>query len=387
MLFKKGFDFYFKAFLNKAFPVLFSIWLIVQVALYFKYGIKIVYDSHRYLAYAYSFAEGTGLWYESSSILYSSYTLVIFLFLYSLNLAPFTIILFQIIISGLAAICLYKSTFLITNSQKAAFVSTLLFVLWPDLQQWNLYIHTESLFISTTIFLLYFMVRYYRCKKSPFSLAVLALLFIVTFLRPNGFFLLIAYVLSVLLSHVTGYVAGKNKYLILLCAFPVLLLLIIIASQILEVFSPVQYLLQGQIIQGYTKFTVSIDTPPAATTKQPVILQILNISLHQPFAYLRLLLLRFLFFWGQFRPYYSTLHNILIVLFFLPVYFMALRGMNQFKIPFPIVTFIATFLFLQTFMAMFISVDWDNRFVVPLLPLVFMLSATGLALKTTKVQE
>ncbi|GAB3531551.1 hypothetical protein GCM10027443_13980 [Pontibacter brevis] len=66
---------------------------------------------------------------------------------------------------------------------------------------------------------------------------------------------------------------------------------------------------------------------------------------------------------------------------------MALRGMNQFKIPFPIVTFIATFLFLQTFMAMFISVDWDNRFVVPLLPLVFMLSATGLALKTTKVQE
>ncbi|WP_147383259.1 hypothetical protein [Pontibacter oryzae] len=112
------------------------------------------------------------------------------------------------------------------------------------------------------------------------------------------------------------------------------------------------------------------------------VMQMFYIVADQPVNYIKLLLLRFGYFWGQVRPYYSVIHNATIVVFYLPAYFFALKGFRKI-LQHPIYTFMLTVMSLQTLMVMALAVDWDNRFMVPLLPYIFVFTSIGLTSSST----
>ncbi|EJF09600.1 glycosyltransferase family 39 protein [Pontibacter sp. BAB1700] len=346
-----------------------ALWMVMHLILYSRYGVKIVFDSYRYLNYVESIVSGSSYWLQPHSIFYSSYTLFLFLVLHVLSQPIEVVIALQILLSGVATVFFYKTLYNTTQHRVAAFIGVAFYLFWPQIHSWGFYIHTESLYISTSIFTLYLISK---TTQNRYSLFVLALILcFAIFLRPNGIFLLLGVIAGVIYLKKDMFTT-THSYLVLVLVVPALLFS---ANYALEIFSPLQYLSQGQIIQGYNKLTIQIDSPQLVPT-DPALLHVIGFIKEQPVSYIKLLLLRFIYLWAQVRPYYSNIHNIAIVIFFIPVFILALRGIRK-AIKEQTFIFMVTVLFLQTVMTMVIAVDWDNRFVVPLLPFVFYFASIG----------
>ncbi len=106
-------------------------WLLVQGYLYHRYGVKLVSDSlRRYLPLTQMLLEGNFhlLNYNSRYLGYLGF-LALFL---KVGLPYIYIVLAQIIISGLAAIYLYKLSLLLSPNRVRAFLTTFLFIAWKD---------------------------------------------------------------------------------------------------------------------------------------------------------------------------------------------------------------------------------------------------------------
>jgi len=127
------------------------------------------------------------------------------------------------------------------------------------------------------------------------------------------------------------------------------------------------------IVNQYLNVIVA---PVMSGIHNSVVKQLWSIITSQPFAYTKLLLLRFIFFWGQVRPYYSAIHNFAIFLYFIPVYGAALYGIKRLSYC-PVNVFMWLVAILQTMMSLVIAVDWDNRFLVPLMPFIVIFAAVG----------
>jgi hypothetical protein len=347
-------------------------WLLIMALLYQRLGIKVVHDSHRYLAYAESFSTGTSYWYHSGGISYFSYTLILYFIIYIINMPISVIILTQLIIGLLAVWCFYTTILNLSNSKITALIGTLFYISWPDLQQWHLYIHTESLYISIGVFIIYFLSVKQPTHKTHITIFIL--LSIGLFLRPNGFILLLGAIAFYLIGfkckskHTTNIVAGLSIVIMLVSIFAL--------KEMLQIFSPLQYLEQGQIIQGYNGLNVPIRLIEVED-KISVLEQMYYTIVAQPFTFLKLLIIRFIFFWSQIKPYYSLFHNIIIILFFTFIYSAVIFAIRCKILSKKILAFIVMTILLQTLMAMFIAVDWDNRFVAPVLPFVFIIAALG----------
>ncbi|WP_414703902.1 hypothetical protein [Pontibacter sp. 13R65] len=201
------------------------------------------------------------------------------------------------------------------------------------------------------------------------------ILIVSVFLRPNGFFLVLGAIISCAV-----YIIKKSNLRLTInqLLFPLAMVLAILgygATEAFEVYSPLQYLLQGQVLQGYNAFTIPIEAPPLIES-QSVFRQMLTVFFNQPFNYFKLILMRFLLFWAQIRPYYSFSHNACIILFFVPVYVAAIYGFWKTRLN-PKYLFLSVVIVLQTVMAIAVAVDWDNRFIVPILPFVFIFASIG----------
>lgn len=81
---------------------------------------------------------------------------------------------------------------------------------------------------------------------------------------------------------------------------------------------------------------------------------------------------------GNVKPYFSILHNTLIVLVLYPLYYFAVKGFLQFPVDRKEHIFISTYFIAQALTVALSSENWDGRFLIPVLPFVFMLSAIGL---------
>ena len=99
--------------------------------------------------------------------------------------------------------------------------------------------------------------------------------------------------------------------------------------------------------------------------------------MQKPLYFLQLVGMKLFYFFLLARPYYSVPHNILILLFLLPVYTLSIitwfRGRKEFvRWGFP-----AIIIFLQALVVSFTFADWDSRHVQVILPLIFLFASGG----------
>ena len=162
------------------------LWLLRQVVLYQEYKVRIVYDSRRYLYIVDQVVNGT--YQPEGNLSYFSYILFLAAFVKA-GLPLKAAIVTQVLLNGLTTICFYKIAEKVTQSQPSAFYSALLLIIWPDLLSWNFYIHTETIFVSLSSFVLYLLLQPKSWLKNSL---LLVLLLIILFIRPNGFMVLLA---------------------------------------------------------------------------------------------------------------------------------------------------------------------------------------------------
>ena len=157
-------------------------WVIVQIYFFQTLGVKVVYDSHRYIRAAEhiltTFTLPTG-----HDARYAGYSLFLACFL-GMGGSLKTVIGCQVLLAGVAGWAFYVTAKQLLRQEVPALLATAGMVYFVELSQWNMYILTESLFISMAIFAFYLLVR--LRKFWHFRVSLVLLLFIAT-IRPNGF--------------------------------------------------------------------------------------------------------------------------------------------------------------------------------------------------------
>lgn len=354
------------------FSILFFVWLLVQFYLIKVYGgtvtavdsLSYIEDANRLLNG--SLPEGRMIWYTS----YSLFLSIVFFLGGSIQEAG----LAQMALSGIAAICLYLLAFNITSDRLTAALAVLLYLLWVKIHHWNVFIYTESLFTSFSIISLTFLVR----SKYPWQYALSALLLLFTFfIRPSGFGFFVG-----LLAYSFSLVQYKqfSKWAIAAFAFLLIAIATLLLNKMLADYILIESYAKAEII--YPDATLGVEPPDnlfiPSDNHSPLIRLVLFV-LYNPLYFVKISLIKMGLFLGNVKPYFSTVHNLIIVSVLYPLYLFAVKGYTNLTHQHKIRYFIAGYVLAQTLTVTLTTENWDGRFLVPVLPFIFVLSSIGIS--------
>jgi hypothetical protein len=381
--------------------LLLGLWLLVQAAYLLKYhGPHFANDSARYLDYATNLAEhgyyqmepgaapttiaNNGIanyQYEHNQryILYPWYQSVWL----RLHAGWWGIVLGQIAVSGLAALALYRAARRLAGGRRgAAALATGLFVAWPDVQQFNCYLLTESLFISLSVLSFWAFVRT-RGGRWGAWLVLVTLLLLTALVRPNGFVVAGAVGLA---GVATLYVARRRLFWLAMVAgvLAAPLALWWLNHQLVS-FLIVETYLRGELMFATPVWAIHpsapLVLPPAGRGQMS---RVLYFAAQNPGFLARLMLGKLFVFFSSIKPYYSLGHRLMSVLVLWPLYGLAGRGAGRAVVWLPARAFLVGVPLLQAVVVMLTVDDYDVRFLAPVLPFVFVLAALQLSSVLTR---
>lgn len=376
--------------------LLLGLWLVVQAAFLLRYhGPHYANDSARYLEYATNLAEhgyyqlepgtapttlannGTGNFQYEHNQRYILYPWFQSVWL-RLHAGWWGIVLGQLAIAGAAAVALYQAVRQLMNGRRgAAALATGLFVLWPDVQQFNCYLLTESLFISLSVLSFWALVRVRSGGWGAW--ATLAVLLLLTALvRPNGFVVAGA----VGLAGLATLYSRRRRAFWWVAAGAVL-------AAPMAVWWLNHQLVSFFIVETYVRGELMFATPVwAIKPSSPLVLppaglgqmsRVLHFAAHNPGFLARLMGGKLLVFFSSVKPYYSLAHRLISVLVLWPLYYLAVRGTHRAAVWLPARAFLVGVPLMQAAVVMLTVDDYDVRFLAPVLPFVFVLAALEIA--------
>ena len=359
-------------------PVLLAgLWVLVQlVYLRQHHGPHFANDSARYLQYATDIAE-RGYFAPGHNLRYVLYPLFQSIWLW-LGLGWWGIVAGQMVISALATRAIYQGTYRLAAGQRPeAALATLLFIAWPDIQQFNVFLLTESLFISLVALSFGAFSRVRNGRGKDWAWLIVVLMF-TALARPNGFMVGLAAGLAGLdvLRRRRDHRPWRAALLLLVLLSPLLWMAL---NHQLATYYLMDTYQRGELIFRYQLWAVHqaqpLNMPPPGTGPAA---RVLYFAVHNPTYLARLMLGKLFIFISYLKPHYSLVHRVVGVLVLWPAYWLAARATWRTAIWRPARVFLAVVFLLQTAIIMLTVDDWDVRFLAPVLPVVFVLAALEL---------
>ncbi len=354
--------------------VLCLFWLLIESGLAAAFGVRIVNDSVRYMSAANQLILTQKIVLSHHFWYFSYVSLVAAVFL--LGGEAIAIVAIQVVISALAAAALYYVVCQIVADKYTAYLSVFLYLFWLKIHQLHFYVLTESLFSSMVI--LSFALLCFLKKRQINLFFALPLFLYTALIRPTGVVLiicLIIYWLSVL------YNSDRCLFIrVCIVGMPfVSALFILLLNRMLSTFFLVERYCLGELIFVYEGWRIESDrtiiTPPehyAPLTK------LFFFFWHNLWFMCRLMGAKLILFFANIKPYFSWQHNILIVLVLYPIYGFAIKGFLNNFLDKPAKHYMLSFIAIQAGIVMLTVVDWDGRFLIPVLPFIFVFAAIGL---------
>lgn len=354
-----------------------ALWAAGQAAFLWKFrGPHFAADSYNYFDYAAAIA-GRGYFGPGHYRRYVLYPLFESAWL-GLGAGPWGIVAGQLVLSALAAGALYGAVRRLAGGARGpAALATGLLVLWPDVQQFNAYLLTESLFISLSVLSLAALVRVRGGGWGPWA-ALLGLLALTALARPNGFVVALAAALAGLGA--LRRRPGRRAFWAVLGALALAAPLVWQALNYqLATFGLLDTYQRGELMYLVPQWAVRpaapLWLPPPGTGPA---LRVAYFAAHNPGFFGRLVLGKLFVFASGLKPHYSLAHRVANVLLLWPLYALAVRGARWQEIWAPARVFLAAVPLLQAAVVMLTVDDYDVRFLAPVLPFVFALAALGL---------
>lgn len=347
-------------------------WGISQFVAYFHFGVVSSVDSGLYIDNALSLLRLE--WPQKEVIFYSAYSATIALFL-AAGLNASSVVVLQVLTSALAMLGIFKLTQSLSKNDSAPVIACILYIIWFKFHQWSLIVYTDSLFTSAVV-LSVFALSYAKSKLSYVVACVL--IGFTAFIRPTGVGFLIALLAYNLLNN--GWLKKQSlpvKGAILTVSSVACLLLL---NQVLQPFvsSFLQSYSQGELI--YPGMTMGVNVPnniTFANATHPPLIQLITFFAENPLYMARLSLTKLILFLGHIKPYYSPGHNIFIAAILYPAYFFALKGVSVLPLS-GLTAFAISFFSFQVVTIALTSENWDGRFLLPVLPWVFIYASVGI---------
>ena len=335
----------------------------------FKNGYKLGNDSIRYIdagrdILKFNLPEGKALSYLSYDLI------VAFGLFFNQNL--FNVVLIQIFLTAISAYCLYKLTSIIFT-QTTGIICFLIFLFYPDIQIRNFYILTESIIISIPIISFFFI---YSKNKYVFLLGMLLFLF-ACFIRPHAIviFPLIIFIIYFKIQKLDNKFFIKLFYLILLFFIPLLIYLI---NYLLTKEGILNTLISGEIIKEYQDLKIKNPPELVYSNKSESLFDIILIFYEYPIFFIKVFLSKFYWFFVRIRPYYSDIHNLIIIFITAPLYIFFLFGIFLSTKAIKLKFILLLYILLTTISVCLTTVDWSGRFLLPIIPFICIFASAGI---------
>ena len=364
--------------------IILLVFLLINAFLFQKYGIKVVTDSGRYVEYATTLR--SGFYFDPHNFWYIGYSLYILLI--QLLQGSFTaIVAGQYVIAFFAVLALYKTSFIIWKNRRSALATILIYLLFIDISSWNSYVLTESLYTSFTCFSIYCLTLMYNGKRDFWFIALTGILVLFTiFIKPTGIALAGA-LLSVVMYTFLKQLNNRIVYAgIIIFAGGIFLYLV---NRMLTTYLIMENYQLGEVIYAVTTVTDRpevkslVISPPENIYQPPVnyppLLKIISFFFHHPLYWLRLFFTKAGYLLLHVRPFWSWGHNLFSLVVLLPSYWFCVKTLRQEKAKAQVVMFAETYLLIHLLSVCMTSEDWDGRFLIPMLPVIFLFTGHGVA--------
>jgi len=382
IMYKKVFNF---KYWNKATLIILGVamlWLIIQIGFFCLYGVGHGGDSQRYIRGGQAVLEMRLPGGKAAS--YMGYNAFVGLF-FGLGLGELGVVIGQILLTGVAAVCVFEIARRFYD-RRAAVIAALFYIGFLKLHPWNVFILTDSLFISALIIVVYLVLISKRWWQWLLTVIMIGW---TSVMRPDGLVLLVA--LAIYALH-RGWRRGNRKLVI-----TIIVLIIIVLIPILYVFggklAEHEYLIEhyslGAVIWSYEPLYLTMpgDLPQEINESNNSLLNVWYFVADKPIFFLRLAGTKLWYFLVHVRPFHAPLHNFLILLTMVPMYWLAVVGWRRLRDMHPIVDFMVILFVLKALIAAVTFADWSGRFLLHVWPMVLILAsgpATVLFLKYRK---
>lgn len=334
-------------------------------------------DSPRYIEYANGLA--SGFYFDSHNFWYIGYSLFLLLMFKLFGGSITAVVVGQYVLSFLSVIALYRSSVILGSSRVSAVITCLLFLAFADISLWNSYILTESMYTSFTCFSFYFLILIYKGKRTPLIIATTVVFIAFTFfIKPTGIALIVAVFAVLLCNFLRTNKSIVVRVGILLIAFGLLMMLV---NRMITTYLILENYQLGEIIYGVRSYTGSYPVealmmdPPAdlyIPASEIPIIKIVSFVLHNPLYWTKLFALKIYYLLSHTRPFWSTTHNLFSLIILLPCYGLFSKFIRDQKKETNVIVFAITFVLIHILSVGITSEDWDGRFLLPILPVIFL---------------
>jgi hypothetical protein len=343
-------------------------WIIVQSLLLFHYGIVTEFEASKYIAEADNLVNH-GTVSSSNFWLYSTQIFLIAT-AQKLHAGFMAVAIVQFFFNALATWALFRFAASVSN-KNTALVTSLLFVFTIPLQTVNCSLQTESLFFSFTILFSCYLLRLQQLSWKRFVLIFLFLV-VICFTRPTGLlwvpctFLYLFFrffkALPVLIKIGITAVASIGFLFFLNMALG--------SGGELDFMLPFR---DESIICGVPTRSYPADINTSSDPNS--IFGLIYYVTHNFDQFIRLAWLRSKAFLGLTRTYYSSGHNIYLILYFYPLYFLAVFSIRRwFKTNTHLLLYCFSLIFLTWSTVILTCDDWHNRFFLTIVPYIYILA-------------
>lgn len=363
--------------------ILSLLFLVISFISYNHFGIREVNDSPNYLGYAENLK--SHFYIDSHYIWYISY--VFFIYIIE-SLSPFellvSVVFMQYTLSLLGLFLLYQTTWNLFKNRDIAFLSCLLSIIFIETSQWNNYILCESFYYNSIIAFLYFLSQrtFRNEEKLTIKIGVITSLLICTFSKPTGIVIPI-----VILIMFLGMCYRKfSKPVFVISSSIILITTLVFMNEMLSTFFLYKTYKRGEIIysasfspelQEYFLTRISpptdLDLPP---DDQGAIYQTVYFIAFNFWFWLKLFVVKITFYLTHIRPYWSLLHNIINFTLITILFYGSIKTLTPHKRK--LKNFVLLYLGIHILVIGFTVVDYDGRFIIPILPILFILASKGL---------
>ncbi|MBD8487121.1 glycosyltransferase family 39 protein [Echinicola sp. CAU 1574] len=366
--------------------------ILVNLVLYSKLGVMEDSDTDRYLIYAQEIQE-RGIFFKPHEFWYIAYPIFI-ISMTSIYDSLAMVVVGQLLLSYLALLSVYASAKRLHGNSKAGLLAGLAFVAFFMISYWNFEIYCESLLISLNCLAFHFILLWSEGKRES-RLVILGVLIIgvAVFTKPTGVALLAA-VFAFLVVMLWPKLKGRSLKLVLVTFGAVSIL--VLTNFMLSTFTFVRDYQVGEIIYNLEVLPfeeheawLKLDVPEnlyIPDDSLPPLVQLLLVILMNPWYAMKLMLAKLFYYLFYLRPYYSWKHNLFMIVILVPMYIGFFKGMFSEKLRWSIKVVVGVFLVVSILSPVLMTIDWRNRFLVAVLPWIFMVGSGYLAqLRKTEV--
>jgi hypothetical protein len=204
-------------------------------------------------------------------------------------------------------------------------------------------------------------------------LAAAVPLLLVALMRPQGWLIVLLAATYWAISQPPGSVSRRLGWVLAAVALLIALFVPTLLGSLDR--AVVGSLVHGRTMWGSDRWTIEMPAPDSAAGPRGVT-GAAQYALGHPAKVATLMLARVGVHFAHVRPFYSTAHDVLIVLWLTPVYLIALRGWQTIR-GVQLARWLLGIIAAQTGLVAITHADWDGRYLAYVLPLIYVVTGCG----------